>query len=624
MYRGNQPCGKNSPWAATPIAASLSILGLLAAAVFSVPCSAEDRTGPSAIRQGLSDDLDRSPVDLVLAADESWLVTANQTSHSVSLVHPAEGRVLDECLVGRRPVALARHPDGRRVAVTCSDSGELVLLEVAQDQLKRQESIAVGTAPQGIAIDAQGALAYVALAASDQVAVVDLQARQVCARIDVGRWPRYLALSPDGRRLAVGTSGDRGLSVVDTQQRQLSYVERFSGLNIGQLACSSDGQYAYFPWIVYRRNPITAGNIRLGWVLASRIGRVRLDGPARREAISLDPQGEAVADPHGLALSHDGRRLVVTASGTHELLVFRTAGLPFADHGGTDHIDRALLADKERFFRVPLGGRPMAVRLSPDDRLAYVANYLENSIQVVDLEQRRITRQIQLGSAAELSLARRGEAIFYDGRRSLDQWYSCHSCHYEGGTNAELMDTLNDGSALTFKTVLPLYHLDQTSPWTWHGWQADLREVLSKSLTTTMLGPEPSAEDLDALLAYLKTLPPPPSPNRQADGSLGAAALRGQAVFRSERAGCATCHTGPYFTDGQIHDVGTGGKSDRYQGYNTPSLLGVYRKTHLMHDGRCKSFEELLTGPHQPTRVAGTGELSPEEQADLMEYLRSL
>ena len=49
-----------------------------------------------------------------------------------------------------------------------------------------------------------------------------------------------------------------------------------------------------FPWMVYRNNPITAGNIRLGWVLASRIARVRLDGPARREAMSLDPQGKAI------------------------------------------------------------------------------------------------------------------------------------------------------------------------------------------------------------------------------------------------------------------------------------------------------------------------------------------
>ena len=59
--------------------------------------------------------------------------------------------------------------------------------------------------------------------------------------------------------------------------------------------------------------------------------------------------------------------------------------------------------------------------------------------------ERKIERTIQLGGPNELSLVRKGEAIFFDGQRSLDQWYSCHSCHYEGHTNAVAMDTRNDG-----------------------------------------------------------------------------------------------------------------------------------------------------------------------------------
>ena len=199
---------------------------------------------------------------------------------------------------------------------------------------------------------------------------------------------------------------------------------------------SKDGQYVWFPWMVYRNNPITAGNIRLGWVLASRIARVRLDGPARREAMSLDPQGKAIADVDGLALTSDESRLVVSASGTHELLVYRTDGLPLKDYGGTDHIDPELLKDSERFYRIELGGRPMGLTIGRDDRTVYVANYLDNSVQVVDLAERKVARTIPLGGPAEPSLARRGEAIFYDARRSLDQWYSCHTCHYEGGTNS--------------------------------------------------------------------------------------------------------------------------------------------------------------------------------------------
>jgi YVTN family beta-propeller protein len=569
-------------------------------------------------------EIDRSPVDLVLGPAGDWLVTANQTSDTVSLVRTSDGKVLDEQPAGDHPLGIALAPDGKTLLVSAHHSGEVFLFEVQADKLARTAAIDVGFLPHGIAITADGKSAYVATTANAQVALLDLALKQVAARFDVGRWPRHLALSPDGTRLAVGTSGDRGVSVVDTASQKVLYLPQFVGLNIGHLAVSRDNQYVYFPWMIYRNNAITPGNIRLGWVLASRIARLRLDGPARREAMSLDPQGKAIADVHGLALTSDEARLVVSASGTHELLVYRTAGLPFSDYGGSDHIAPELLKDADRFTRIELGGRPMGLRIAPDDRTVYVANYLDNSVQVVDLVDRKLTRTFPLGGPPVPSLARRGEAIFLDARRSLDQWYSCHTCHYEGGTNSVTTDTTNDGSTFTFKTVLSLYNLPETGPWTWHGWQTDLYAGMKKSLTETMLGPQPTDEDVQAMLAYFSTLQAPPNPFRNKDGSLTPAAQRGQAIFESDRAACATCHNGPHFTDGQIHDVGLGSRTDRYKGFNTPTLRNVYQRVKLLHDGRTESLADLLTGPHAPEKVAGSGGLSPAEVSDLVEYLKSL
>jgi YVTN family beta-propeller protein len=571
-----------------------------------------------------ADDLHRSPVDLVLGPNDAWLATVNQTSDTVSLVRTSDGQVLDEIAVGHHPVGIAVSPDGRTLLVSGHYSGDLTLLEVAGEKLRQLGKIDIGYHPHGIALAPSGKTAYVACTAAAQVAVVDLAERKVMARIDVGRWPRHLALSPDGTRLAVGTSGDRGVTIVDCHEQRAVYQEQFVGLNIGHLQVSRDNQYVWFPWMVYRNNPITANNIRLGWVLASRIARVRLDGPARREAMSLDPQGKAIADVHGLALTSDESRLIVSASGTHELLVYRTDGLPLKDYGGTDHIDPELLKDENRFQRIELGGRPMGLRIGTDDRTVYVANYLDNCVQVVDLDQRKLIRTMPLGGPPEPSLARRGETIFYDAKKSLDQWYSCHTCHYDGGTTSVPTDTTNDGSSFTFKTVLPLYHLHETGPWTWHGWQTDLQAAMKKSLTETMLGPSPGENDAAAVLAYLTSLEPPPNPFRKKDGSLSAAAERGKLVFASAKAACATCHSGPHFTDGQVHDVGLGSPRDRYKGFNTPALRGVYQKVKLLHDGRAESLLDVVSGPHSPDKVAGAAELSEGEAQDLVEYLKSL
>lgn len=569
--------------------------------------------------------LDRSPVDLVLSPDESWIATANQSSGTVSLVRATDGVVLDEVEVGERPVAITLHPDGQTLLVSASYSGEVIRLKVDGDAIATVSRIPVGHEPYGIAVDHRGEKAYVALSAEAKVALIDLASNQVEDWIDVGRWPRYLAISPDDSRLAVGTSGDRGISVVDLDERRLAFIEQFVGLNIGHLQISSNGKHVYFPWVIYRRNPITPGNIRLGWVLATRIARVRMDQRARREAMSLDPRGEAIADPHGLALTSDEQRLVVSASGSQELLVYRAADLPLEDFGGTDHLPQELLQDPKRFRRIPLGGRPMGLRIGKDDRTVYVTNYLLNSIQVVDLATGQVGRSIDLGGPSTPSLARQGEAIFYDGRRSLDQWYSCHTCHYDGGTNAVVMDTMNDESTFTFKTVLPLFHVDQTAPWTWHGWQTDLRAAMHKSITSTMQGPSPSEHDVDALIAYLQSLQPPPRPRPPDDVDSQQSYLRGKALFHSERAGCATCHRAEtHFSDGQIHDVGLASKRDQLEGFNTPSLLGVHRKVLWLHDGRAKSLADLLNGPHSPAKVSGTASLSEQEVNDLIAYLRSL
>jgi YVTN family beta-propeller protein len=568
--------------------------------------------------------LDRSPVDLVLTPDEKWLLTANQTSDTVSLLRVSDGAVVAEVGCGKHPSAIALTPDGRRVLVSGTYSGDLNVFDLDGTSLGPSGSLRLGFEPRGIAVSPDGKLAYVALTAANEVAVVGLDSLELLCRIPVGRWPRYLALGRDGTRLAVGASGDGGISVVDTQTRTKLYDSKFMGLNIGHLQTSADGSNVYFPWMVYADRPITPGNIREGWVLGNRVARVKLDGPARREALALDPRGRAVADPHGLAISLDEKWLATSAAGTHELAVFRLADLPLRSDGPGDHLKPEIARDDERFFRVPLGGRPLGIRFDRAGERVYVANYLANAIQVVNLAERRVERTLALGGPPEPSLARRGAAIFYDAQRSADGWYSCHSCHYEGDTNAVTMDTKNDGSFGTYKMVLSLRNVRHTGPWFWHGWQKDFNAALRKSLTDTMHGPPPSDDDVQALAAFLETLEAAPNSHRGIDGSLSPRAAGGKQVFESAVAGCATCHRGPYLSDGEIHDVGLASEYDVYDGYNTPSLLGIGNHVRYLHHGRAESLDDLLTDLHSPAKVSGTRELTPEERADLIAYLRSL
>ena len=69
-------------------------------------------------------EVDRSPVDLVLSPDESWLVTINQTADTASLVRVSDGKVLHELPIGDHPTGIALLPNGNELLIACHHSGQ--------------------------------------------------------------------------------------------------------------------------------------------------------------------------------------------------------------------------------------------------------------------------------------------------------------------------------------------------------------------------------------------------------------------------------------------------------------------------------------------------------------------
>ncbi len=560
---------------------------------------------------------DRSPSHLALTPDGRWAITANTTANTASLVDLARGQVAAEVAVGRHPLVVAVSDDGNRAVVTNWLADSLTLLALAPPRLEVIATLAVGNEPRGVAFSPDGQLAYVVLAGEDAVVAVNLRAQKTLARASVGREPWHLVRTPDGERLAVGNALSRTVSVLQAPSLKLLHTVNLRGRNLRQLAVSPDGAWAYLPFIAERGRATTEQFIDRGWVIGNRVCRVPLADDGPREAIAMDTRGRAVGDLEGLAVSPDGNKFAVTAGGTHELVLLR-APLPFVAYGGPDdHIDPDLLRDTRRFRRVALGGRPLAAAFTPDGKRVVVANYLGNSVQVVDFESAQLATTIPLGGPDAPSQARRGAAIFYDAKRSFNDWYSCHSCHTDGHTNGGLFDTLNDGRYENPKKVLSLRGVTRTGPWTWHGAQSDLRVSLAKSLETTMRGPAASDEELDALIAFLGTLdfvPPPPFD--------AAAARRGERLFGEKR--CNTCHAAPDFTSPEVYEVGLQSPDDEYQGFNPPSLRGVVRRAPYLHDGRARTLAELLADHHRPSLVNGESDLTDRQLADLIEYLKSL
>jgi YVTN family beta-propeller protein len=575
----------------------------------------------------------RSPVALALSADGRLLLTANQTAGSVSLIDARSGKLLDERPTGDRPAGVALSADGTRGVVTHWYGYDLAVLAICGDKLQVTGRLEVGPEPRGVALSRDGKTAYVAVGIAGEVVRVDIPALKVTGRVAVGREPRGIAISPDGSTLLVGNARSQDVTVISTAGLKVERRMPIEGDNLRQVAISPDGKQGYIANMKNRRFATTANNIDLGWVLGQRLTRVELDGSAAYSTISLDPRGAAASDAHGVAVSHDGKFIAVGLGGTHEVMIFRTdkRRLPWRLDGSRDLIPQELLDRDGRFRRVSLGGRPTEVAFAPDGRTLFVANYLADAVQVVDAETASLIRTVPLGGPKTPSMARRGEILFHDARRSFNQWYSCNTCHSDGHTNGLDFDTLNDGRQdlstahrRSRKKVPTLRRVTKTGPWTWHGWQTDLDDAMVESFTKSMQGPKPSTEDTKAILAYLETLEYPRNPYLEPGGKLSPEAERGKAVYRSAKAACNTCHGGAELTDNKIHVVGLEERDDAYRGYNPPSLRGVYDKDPYLHDGRSRTLREALAGPHSAEAVTSLGELSERELTDLIAYLKTL
>jgi YVTN family beta-propeller protein len=568
--------------------------------------------------------VDRSPTDLALSADGNWAVTANRTADTASLVDLRTGKRVGEVSAGDGPFAVALTPGGTRAVVTGHEGNTLAVLALGPGRLAPERTIPVGDGPRGVCVSPDGKRAYVALSGEDAVAVVDLEKGTVIRRADVPAEPWHVALTPDSKRLIVGCSKARTVALLDAATLAPIRTVRTFSRNLRHLAVSGDGAWAYVPGIAERGMGVSQTNIDRGWIIGNRLNRVPLgEAGGPREAITLDVQGNAVGDVDGCAISPDGRMVALAAGGTHELLLL-SGELPFVSYGGPgDHIDTALGDDRQRFRRIRLGGRPIAARWTPDGKRIAVANYLLNTVQIVDAATGTVSATIPLGGPETPSLARRGEAIFTDATRSFHSWYSCSTCHVEGHSNGGSYDTLNDGGYGKPKKTLSLRGIARTAPYTWHGWQAGLRDGIRGSLEKTMQAEkEPTEADVDAVEAYFKTLTWRRSPFCASDGSLTAAARRGERVF-AEKA-CATCHTGPDFAGAKVVTVGLEEDDDRYKGFNPPPLRGLYDRAPYLHDGRADTLEEVLTRWHRPSQLTGKPDCTEAELADLVAFLKSL
>ena len=134
-------------------------------------------------------------------------------------------------------------------------------------------------------------------------------------------------------------------------------------------------------------------------------------------------------------------------------------------------------------------------------------------------------------------------------------------------------------------------------------------------------------DKLPALQAYQYSISAPAAPANSFDAS---AAARGKILFVG-KGKCASCHSGPLFTDvvygGQLHpqsasvavDKDYVNRSATKQWRVTP-LKGIWQHPPYFHDGSAKTLAAVVARYNEVNKL----KLTDTEKADLTEYLKSL
>jgi YVTN family beta-propeller protein len=541
----------------------------------------------------------RRPVAIVPTEDGRRLFVANSRAGSVSVVDVADRRILAEVAVGRALADLADAGQGRLLAVEES-SGELIVLSRRGDALDVRSRVKVGDSPVRVRLTSRGR-AVVACLWPRQLDVIELAAAappRLRKSIALPFSPRELLPLPGSDRVVVADAFGGRLAVIDTDRGVVESVRSVPGHNLRGLALSPDGQQLWLSQqLLAEDTPTRADDVRWGNVITNGVRSLAIKDVVKPDAdllrlsrlYALGQFLKGAADPAGVAVARD--RVLVTLGGTGELAL-----------GPSSHGD---------WERLAVGRRPTAISVAADR--AFVADTFGDSVIVVDLAERKKVAAISLGPTPELTAAERGEMLFFDARLSMEGWMSCQSCHTDGHTNGLRSDTLGDGSYGAPKRVPTLRGVGDTAPWAWNGSLARLEDQVVQSIRTTMRGSRPTEKQVADLVAFLRSLPPPPASR----GVPVEASRRGKVVFDS--AGCARCHAPPTYTTPRTYEVGLEDELGKLA-FNPPSLRGVGQGVAFFHDGRASSLEEVFTR-HRHQIPA---DLARRDLDDLLAYLRTL
>jgi mono/diheme cytochrome c family protein len=543
-------------------------------------------------------------------------------------------------------LAMAR--DGRTAIVTDADTAQIFLVDTISGLVRAQVRLPGDAVPFRAVAD--HTRAYISLRGVGQIAVVDIATGALEATWNTCREPRGLALHDGMLRVACSTGTLLGLETVLGLERERLWI----GKDLRDIVSTADGLWVS-RWrtadvfrvvdgavVQHDTSPDITQDLRgrgalpyvasVGWRLFPTddgVGLIHqrtlaipldtLNPDPTSQAYYTDPPpppgyeaptddcsavtvsavtffaADAPPDPSGVLNAPLPVDALVTPTG---LRVAAAARIPDQYANGVREFDWAQLSEACATDRVPYTFRErvtgLAVNIAGVDiRVTHTPLRLYIGTDPVDLDP----------GIPDPSLD-----LFHDASNTAG--LSCASCHPEGNDDGVVWQF----STGPLRTQNVAVGLTDTEPFHWAADMWTFDDLMERVYVERMGGsPDVFTEETSAaMLAWMDLQRPDrvdPSGDRWqvAEGAL---------LF--DAAGCAGCHRGTRYTDGDSYDVGTG------RTLQTPSLVGVGGRGPYLHNGCAPELADRF-GPCGGGDLHGqTSELTPDEVDSLVAFLETL
>ena len=172
----------------------------------------------------------RYPAGLAISRQGNYLYVAENVGDRVAVIDLATRQVVQRLRTDHYPYAVEVASDGRVYVSAWGANTISVFKSRRNGKLKGAGKVTVGRHPSALVSNASGSRLFVALAGTDQIAVLDTKKKKVLEYISdaatkgpsEGSTPNALALSPDGSRLFVAEADNNALAVFDVSEKSTS------------------------------------------------------------------------------------------------------------------------------------------------------------------------------------------------------------------------------------------------------------------------------------------------------------------------------------------------------------------------------------------------------------------